>query len=65
MALNRSGCRYAHTLFNVGSVGGLTDGELLGLFISRRDEAGELAFTVLVEPPRAHGHARLPVDPAG
>jgi RNA polymerase sigma factor (sigma-70 family) len=49
MALTRSGCRYAHTLFNVGSVGGLTDGELLGLFISRRDEAGELAFTVLVE----------------
>jgi len=49
MALIRSGCRYAHTLFNVGSVGGLTDGELLGLFISRHDEAGELAFTVLVE----------------
>jgi RNA polymerase sigma factor (sigma-70 family) len=49
MGLTRSRCRYAHTLFNFGSIGGLTDGELLSLFASRRDEAGELAFAVLVE----------------
>ncbi len=45
----RSKCRYAHILFNIGSIGGLTDGELLGFFASRRDEARELAFATLVE----------------
>ncbi len=37
------------TLFTVGTVGSLTDGELLGLFIARRGEAAEMAFSVLVE----------------
>jgi RNA polymerase sigma factor (sigma-70 family) len=37
------------TLFTVGTVGGLTDGELLGLFIAHRGETGEMAFSVLVE----------------
>ncbi len=49
MGRARTRCRYAHTLFNLGSMGGLPDGELLGLFAARRDEAGELAFALLVE----------------
>ena len=49
MASTRTRCRYAQTLFNLGSLGALPDGELLSLFASRRDEAGELAFAVLVE----------------
>ena len=35
-------------LFEVGTVGGLTDGQLLALFASHRDEAGEAAFAALV-----------------
>ncbi len=49
MGSARTRCRYAQTLFNLGSLGALPDGELLSLFASRRDEAGELAFAVLVE----------------
>ena len=64
MALIRSGSRYAHTLFNVGSVGGLTDGELLGLFISPGRSGGACVHS----PGRSTGpmvmHS-LPVDPAG
>ena len=45
----RSGCRNAHTLFHLGSVGGMTDGELLGRFASGGGEAAELAFAALVE----------------
>jgi RNA polymerase sigma factor (sigma-70 family) len=41
--------RHLNTLFNLGAVGALTDGELLKLFTSRRDQAAELAFAVLVE----------------
>jgi RND family efflux transporter MFP subunit len=37
------------TLFSVGAAGGLTDGELLGLFATRGGEAAELAFAALVE----------------
>ena len=36
------------TLFEVGTVGGLTDGQLLEQFASRNDEAGETAFAALV-----------------
>ncbi len=36
------------TLFEVGTVGGLTDGQLLEQFSSRQDEAGEAAFAALV-----------------
>jgi Sigma-70 region 2 len=49
MGSARTRCRYAQTLFNLGSLGGLSDGELLALFATRSDEAGELAFAVLVE----------------
>ena len=38
-----------HTLFRVGAVGGLTDGQLLERFLSERDDAGEAAFRALVE----------------
>jgi RNA polymerase sigma factor (sigma-70 family) len=44
-----SGQRAIKTLFSVGTVGSLTDGELLGLFITRHGEAAEMAFSVLVE----------------
>ncbi len=49
MGRRRSGCRNAHTLFHLGSVGGMTDGELLGRFASGGGEASELAFAALVE----------------
>jgi len=41
--------RHIHTLFNVGTVGGLTDGQLLERFTTCTGEAAELAFAVLVE----------------
>lgn len=37
------------TLFKIGTVGGLSDGELLNRFTSSRGEAAELAFAALVE----------------
>ena len=40
--------RSIQTLFSVGSVGGMTDGELLETFLSRRDESAEAAFAALV-----------------
>ena len=40
---------HLRTLFNVGTTGELTDGQLLERFATRRGEAGELAFAVLVE----------------
>ena len=57
--------RQVQTLLGVGTVCGLTDGELLERFVGRRGELSELAFTALVErhgrmvlgdlPPRAGG----------
>jgi hypothetical protein len=38
-----------HTLFRVGAVGGLTDGQLLEPFLRQRDDAGEAAFRALIE----------------
>src|SRR5579864_1435343 len=38
-----------HTLFHVGTVGRMTDGQLLERFICRRDESAEIAFRALVE----------------
>jgi RNA polymerase sigma factor (sigma-70 family) len=38
-----------HTLFQVGTAGGLTDGQLIERFLSQRDDAGEVAFRALVE----------------
>src|SRR5437763_10912576 len=42
-------CRNVRTLFDVGTVGGLTDGELLDRFGAGPGEVAELAFAVLVE----------------
>jgi RNA polymerase sigma factor (sigma-70 family) len=36
------------TLFSVGTVGGMTDGQLLEQFLSRRDEQAEVAFAALM-----------------
>jgi RNA polymerase sigma factor (sigma-70 family) len=41
--------RHIHTLFNMGVVTGLTDGQLLEQFACRRGDAAEVAFTALVE----------------
>ncbi len=40
--------RHVHTLFRAGSVSGLSDGQLLERFSTRRDESAEAAFAVLV-----------------
>jgi hypothetical protein len=37
------------TLFEVGTIGGLSDGELLAAVADRRDETAEPAFAALVE----------------
>jgi RNA polymerase sigma factor (sigma-70 family) len=44
-----AGARHLRTLFNHGSTGGLTDGELVGRFASDGGESAELAFAALVE----------------
>jgi RNA polymerase sigma factor (sigma-70 family) len=44
-----AGSRYVRTLFHIGSVGGLTDGQLLERFTARGGEAAELAFETLLE----------------
>jgi hypothetical protein len=51
VAVGRQGSvgRHLRTLFDVGAVGGLTDGELLSRFASGGGEAAELAFAALVE----------------
>ena len=40
--------RSIQTLYSVGSVGGMTDGQLLEQFLSRQDETAEAAFAALV-----------------
>ena len=51
MGIGRDGTvrRQLRTLFNVGAVRELTDGQLLERFATERGEAAELAFAVLVE----------------
>ena len=51
MAKERNGAtlRHIQTLFSVGTVGGLTDGQLLEWYPNRTGEAAELAFAALVE----------------
>ena len=51
MAIGKDGAvrRQLRTLFNVGTVRDLTDGQLLERFATDRGEAAELAFAVLVE----------------
>ncbi len=41
--------RQLRTLFNLGAIGELTDGQLLERFASRGAEAAELDFAALVE----------------
>jgi len=41
--------RYVRMMFNGGTVGGLTDGQLLERFTARSGETAELAFAALVE----------------
>ncbi len=47
--LQGSVVRSIQTLFSVGSVGGMTDGQLLDQFLRSQDEAAEAAFAALVE----------------
>ena len=47
--LSAGGPRHLHTLFDVGTVGELTDGQLLERFATRDGEEAELAFALLVE----------------
>jgi RNA polymerase sigma factor (sigma-70 family) len=51
MANGQNGAAFRHvrTLFSVGAIGGLTDGQLLERFKERDGEGAELAFTALVE----------------
>jgi RND family efflux transporter MFP subunit len=49
MGKDRAVLRELRTLFNVGTVRELTDGQLLERFATGRGEAAELAFAVLVE----------------
>src|SRR3954471_10456797 len=44
-----AGSRYVRMLFDAGTAGGLTDGQLLERFTARGGEAAELAFAALVE----------------
>ena len=43
------GLRHFRTLYRVGVVGDLTDGQLLERFVAGRDEAAEAGFAALVE----------------
>ena len=51
MARARQGAvlRHIRALFDAGTIGGLTDGQLLERFTTRGGEAAELAFAALVE----------------
>ena len=49
--------RQIHGLFEAGTIAGLTDGQLLERYLTRRDES---AFAALVVPARADGPGRLP-----
>ena len=44
-----SALRHVHTLFDFGTIGGLTDGQFLERFTFCDDEAAEVAFGALVE----------------
>ena len=47
--MDTAGLRYLRTLYRVGVVGDLTDGQLLERFVAGRDEAAEAGFAALVE----------------
>ena len=65
MAIGKDGAvrRQLRTLFNVGTVRDLTDGQLLERFATDGGEAAELAFAVLVERHGPMVHAGLPGRP--
>src|SRR5689334_4932354 len=44
-----AGIRHLETLCSLGTIGGLTDGQLLERFTTRSDDVAELAFAALVE----------------
>ena len=46
---NEAGSRYLRMLFNVGTAGSLTDGQLLERFTAQGGETAEAAFATLVE----------------
>jgi RNA polymerase sigma factor (sigma-70 family) len=48
-SMDTSGLRHLCTLYRVGVVGDLTDGQLLERFVAGRDETAEAGFTALVE----------------
>src|SRR5271168_5121338 len=48
-SMDSAGLRYLCTLYRVGVVGDLTDGQLLERFIAGRDESAEAGFAALVE----------------
>jgi len=63
---NGDALRHLATLFNVGTAAGLSDGQLLGRFLTREPEAAELAFAALVErhgPMVLRVCRRVPDDP--
>ena len=47
--MDTAGLRYLCTLYRVGVVGDLTDGQLLERFVADRDESAEAGFAALVE----------------
>ena len=47
--MDTAGSRSLHTLFRVGVVGDLSDGQLLERFVAGRDESAEAGFAALVE----------------
>ena len=49
---SREVVRHIRTLYQFGVVGSFSDEQLLGRFLSRRDEAAEEAFAELVEGPQ-------------
>ena len=53
--------RSLETLFQMGRLADLDDGQLLDSFRNRRDDRGSEAFRILVERYGPHGHEHLPV----
>jgi len=55
--------RRIESLFEGGSVAGLSDRQLLERFNGERDATGETAFRRAGDPARTDGAARLPAAP--
>ena len=61
----QSALRQIRTLYSLGTLGGLSDAQLLELFLARNGDDAEAAFAALVAAPRADGPGRLSSDAAG